>query len=102
RRHTRSDRDWSSDVCSSDLLDDALLDPAVEDGEAQLDAPEEIAPHPVGAGQIEIFLAAVEEIEDARVFEKPPYDRTHAYILGQRSEERRVGKESRTRRAAYA
>src|SRR2546421_7190590 len=21
RRHTRSDRDWSSDVCSSDLLD---------------------------------------------------------------------------------
>src|SRR5699024_11288695 len=25
RRHTRSKRDWSSDVCSSDLVDDALL-----------------------------------------------------------------------------
>src|SRR5438874_2172641 len=25
RRHTRSLRDWSSDVCSSDLLDAALL-----------------------------------------------------------------------------
>src|SRR5207247_5682335 len=28
RRHTRSTRDWSSDVCSSDLLDDdAFPDP---------------------------------------------------------------------------
>src|SRR5699024_11807945 len=26
RRHTRSKRDWSSDVCSSDLVDDAGLD----------------------------------------------------------------------------
>src|SRR5206468_5153261 len=26
RRHTRSDRDWSSDVCSSDLALRALLD----------------------------------------------------------------------------
>src|SRR2546421_7308776 len=25
RRHTRSDRDWSSDVCSSDLLDGQVL-----------------------------------------------------------------------------
>src|SRR5206468_9223251 len=25
RRHTRSDRDWSSDVCSSDLRADAVL-----------------------------------------------------------------------------
>src|SRR5258706_3342447 len=65
------------------LLDDALLHPAVEYGEAQLDSPEEIAAHPVGAGQIEIFLAAVEEIEDARVFEKPSDDRAHAYVLRQ-------------------
>src|SRR5437868_14657588 len=28
RRHTRSKRDWSSDVCSSDLLGGALLAPA--------------------------------------------------------------------------
>src|SRR2546421_9199344 len=27
RRHTRSDRDWSSDVCSSDLTSDTSADP---------------------------------------------------------------------------
>src|SRR3989440_4569413 len=27
RRHTRSDRDWSSDVCSSDLLNNGTSDP---------------------------------------------------------------------------
>src|SRR5699024_11757420 len=31
RRHTRSKRDWSSDVCSSDL--DGLADEALEDAE---------------------------------------------------------------------
>src|SRR2546429_4238161 len=32
RRHTRCSRDWSSDVCSSDLLEHALdlLQPAIE------------------------------------------------------------------------
>src|SRR6266581_46806 len=65
------------------FLDDALLDPAVEDREAQLDSPEEIASHPVGAGQVKVFLSAVEEVEDARVLEKPSYDRAHAYVLRQ-------------------
>src|SRR5260221_14384589 len=65
------------------FLDDALLDPAVEDREAQLDAPEEIAAHPVGACQVEIVLSPVEEVEDARVLEKPSYDRANAYVLGQ-------------------
>src|SRR5206468_8170441 len=27
RRHTRSDRDWSSDVCSSDLIEEGKLSP---------------------------------------------------------------------------
>src|SRR6266853_3919517 len=65
------------------FLDDALLDLAVEDGEAQLDAPEEIASHPVGTGKVEIVLSAVEEVEDARVLEEPSDDRAHAYVLGQ-------------------
>src|SRR3989475_1065568 len=65
------------------FLDHALLDPAVEDREAQLDSPEEIATHPVCAGQVEVVLSAVEEVEDARVLEKPSYDRAHAYVLGQ-------------------
>src|SRR5437879_5290790 len=54
------------------FLDDALLDPAVEDREAQLDSPEEIASHPAGAGQAKVFLSAVEAVEDARVLEAPP------------------------------
>src|SRR5207253_5024214 len=30
RRHTRWPRDWSSDVCSSDLVADEALDPVME------------------------------------------------------------------------
>src|SRR3989440_1710131 len=33
RRHTRSDRDWSSDVCSSDLTQQAKLLRVIETGE---------------------------------------------------------------------
>src|SRR5206468_6656660 len=31
RRHTRSDRDWSSDVCSSDLSDQPAADGTIYD-----------------------------------------------------------------------
>src|SRR5690349_25074628 len=58
RRHTRSLRDWSSDVCSSDLL--------IHHGLPLVDKP-----------------ARVDEVED------------------QRSEERRVGKECRSRWSPY-
>src|SRR2546421_12394418 len=34
RRHTRSDRDWSSDVCSSDLAAQGLAEPVQRDVEA--------------------------------------------------------------------
>src|SRR5699024_11740637 len=68
RRHTRSKRDWSSDVCSSDLP------PACKAGAL----PAELRPHRcymkmVGLGGLE-----------------PPTSRL-------RSEERRVGKECRSR-----
>src|SRR3712207_9231852 len=36
RRHTRYWRDWSSDVCSSDLLDQAFLGMAEVDGEGNV------------------------------------------------------------------
>src|SRR2546421_11023615 len=38
RRHTRSDRDWSSDVCSSDLLLDSFTGPVrtVQGGESHV------------------------------------------------------------------
>src|SRR5437773_5148797 len=45
--------------------------------------PEEIASHPVGAGQVEVVFSAVEEVENARVLEKPSYDRAHAHVLQQ-------------------
>src|SRR5262249_57072495 len=75
RRHTRLVSDWSSDVCSSDLM----------------------------------FLAEVEDLGNVRV--RDPRRQVglveeHALVLGvaaelgQRSEERRVGKECRCRGAA--
>src|SRR2546421_6351212 len=85
RRHTRSDRDWSSDVCSSDLFSTGV-------GGAfrgKWDAPE-------GNGTT---LAA--QLTNLRT--------GHAYINfhttqfggGERSEERRVGKECRSRWSPY-
>src|SRR5699024_11799363 len=72
RRHTRSKRDWSSDVCSSDL---ALFGREV----ALCDAG-------VGLGKTYAYLVAAILWMQQR-----------ALPLRQRSEERRVGKESRSR-----
>src|SRR5438105_10500562 len=90
RRHTRSTRDWSSDVCSSDLYalviltDEDLLARYVEDRGLvgnpvrQIDSPEELIellddlPAPVGL-----------------------------VTFDPRSEERRVGKECRSRWSTY-
>src|SRR5688572_33470284 len=65
RRHTRFDCDWSSDVCSSDLL------------ECRCSAHQGL---PAGGDPRQAFLAL---------------------LLRGRSEERRVGKECRSRWAAY-
>src|SRR3712207_7776269 len=70
RRHTRYWRDWSSDVCSSDL-----------DGD--------------GAG-LPVVSGAVDD-PSARAGLHPPA--LHPHPL--RSEERRVGKESRSRWSTY-
>src|SRR5207253_7260888 len=75
RRHTRWPRDWSSDVCSSDL-------PRREPAQGR---------HEIGAGD----PGAERPAEQTR----PPDDR-HAVRHAQRSEERRVGKECRSRWAA--
>src|SRR5438128_10846445 len=71
RRHTRCYRDWSSDVCSSDLIDD--LSPLAQR---------------VGPGVDERFVL--------QVLELVPGNR----VDYQRSEERRVGKECRSRGSA--
>src|SRR5690242_21759474 len=73
RRHTRLTCDWSSDVCSSDLLVGAAV---VEHWEAD-------------HGRDRVRAAAVEDLVRVRGG------------IGPRSEERRVGKECRSRWSAY-
>src|SRR5207249_8983207 len=87
RRHTRSKRDWSSDVCSSDLA----LDSVRLKGESlgfrlvgHVDSP--VAG---GSGTVEILAHLV---FDGRSEKLPQLGESRA-----RSEERRVGKEGRWR-----
>src|SRR5204862_5467649 len=94
RRHTRSLRDWSSDVCSSDLRG--------TDGAAPGEAIDRV-------GELAILLERDAEL--AQRFAHPPAQRPAGVArqaeqggsarLPQRSEERRVGKEWRTKWAAY-
>src|SRR2546428_3741279 len=72
RRHTRSDRDWSSDVCSSDLLKQGTGNPAgtelcVNENDGSVGVP----------------------------------DAGTDVTVNLRSEERRVGKECRSRWSPY-
>src|SRR5689334_25103484 len=81
RRHTRWNCDWSSDVCSSALLD------RVEQR--------------LRAAGIDLALAPVRhELVELAGAEVALGRAAVAQLAGIRSEERRVGKESRTRRAA--
>src|SRR5690349_22185925 len=83
RRHTRSLRDWSSDVCSSDLL-------VGTDGRDVVLA---------GAGG-DVLRDLVAEL----VLGQHGVVHLDAGVLGEavlRSEERRVGKECRSRWSAY-
>src|SRR5690606_40547701 len=75
RRHTSFSRDWSSDVCSSDLFPGARIHPSYEAllADPEVDAVYIATPHP-----------------------------GHAEWGIKRSEERRVGKEARRRLAANA
>src|SRR2546421_1482328 len=91
RRHTRSDRDWSSDVCSSDL--EGSL---VRDGETWKLAslPSDWMPPTIHA----LLSARIDRLEreDRSVLDP-------AAVVGHvfRSEERRVGKECRSRWSPY-
>src|SRR5947207_6854375 len=81
RRHTRSLCDWSSDVCSSDLMRSIVdLYRAVRARTMRIVAPLEIEDYVIQTAE----------------FMSPP--RWH---IGHRSEERRVGKECRSGWATY-
>src|SRR5207249_9706160 len=86
RRHTRSKRDWSSDVCSSDLVHKDL------GGNVALDRLRQRL-RKRGLQLMLDFVPNHTGLDHPWVENHPEY-----YIAG-RSEERRVGKESRCRRA---
>src|SRR3712207_6889792 len=88
RRHTRYWRDWSSDVCSSDLKSTMLrcingLE-TIDSGEIVFDG----APLPRGGKELQRTRAQI-----GMVFQQ--------FNLFPRSEERRVGKECRSRWSPY-
>src|SRR5207253_8365589 len=92
RRHTSWPRDWSSDVCSSDLL---RLTQLVEEllllarADASVDTP--------------LLASEVEAVPEESAHREPPVELDHAVLQMvrqlrrrlSRSEERRVGKEWR-------
>src|SRR5690606_39968021 len=88
RRHTRFSRDWSSDVCSSDLQVAQLLKP----GRHAL----EVGP---GEGEFLAELANRFGTVTALDLSKTMLERAQAFADEKRSEERRVGKECRARRS---
>src|SRR2546430_7553397 len=87
RRHTRFDCDWSSDVCSSDLVVPSLFQ--------DLEPLTNRAPPPTSRDPPE---------REARLLDFPPSTLAPASSPAprpRRSEERRVGKECRSRWSPY-
>src|SRR5690606_40164521 len=92
RRHTRFSRDWSSDVCSSDLLKQAAADFYKREYNVDIDPETEVAIlFGTKIGLVELPLALMNEGE-LMLLPDPGYP---DYLSGVRSEERRVGKECR-------
>src|ERR1700680_2062234 len=52
----------------------ARMQKAIFNWSDNLHAPIEVAGHPVGGSEVDLFVAVVPEIEDAGVLEKPPND----------------------------
>src|SRR2546429_4170360 len=90
RRHTRCSRDWSSDVCSSDL--DLTFDP--ESSFQKKKDPDALTDFRTPAFDLD------------NVYGRGPGDQPYMYLddgksFALRSEERRVGKECRSRWSPY-
>src|SRR5207249_7799454 len=101
RRHTRSKRDWSSDVCSSDLYESAAVRQAVVVSRLEwismFGDPNKCIPN---------VPATWLEAADAEACGKVAVKRRIHTAAGslwpaRRSEERRVGKEGRWEEARY-
>src|SRR5256886_11413361 len=88
RRHTRFDCDWSSDVCSSDLLVPC----------AERYTKISYSPEALDVLLVDLFLEAHRQAPREIVLD---LDATDTPLHGGRSEERRVGKECRSRWSPY-
>src|SRR5687768_17812969 len=90
RRHTRCSRDWSSDVCSSDLGRQGLLDEITwnENGWPSINGNR-------GPSTNEVIVISASALSFGDEFSAPKLRPEW------RSEERRVGKECRSRWSAY-
>src|SRR5204863_3251034 len=88
RRHTRSLRDWSSDVCSSDLSREAIT---------KLEEAMHLAPYEVSIlySLSRAYAQSGDEVRSREIFEQSERIRTKSARVEERSEERRVGKECR-------
>src|SRR5207253_7586100 len=95
RRHTRWPRDWSSDVCSSDLYE---LDGSVFGALSKRWDPASTTPtaEDFSVGVVGLSLAVAPRRAGRATIR---LDYGVPVTAGQRSEERRVGKECRARRA---
>src|SRR5206468_10056602 len=98
RRHTRSDRDWSSDVCSSDLFH------LQRSFKAVLGISPRAYADSCRMNQLKRNLQAGHSVTRAMYdagysSSSRLYERTASQLGMTRSEERRVGKEWRGRRA---
>src|SRR5690606_41149284 len=91
RRHTRCSRDWSSDVCSSDL-DRAAVDAMLGEVTADLGLPDVVMFNPSARVRGPFTELDPEAVKRALL--------VTCYGGYLRSEERRVGKEWRCRGAA--
>src|SRR2546430_3887822 len=89
RRHTRFDCDWSSDVCSSDLFGFEAKDTAGHI--ARMDSSPETGGENFGIRPMQMLLMGLGGCSGIDIVS----------ILKKRSEERRVGKECRSRWSPY-
>src|SRR5690606_39580372 len=87
RRHTRFSRDWSSDVCSSDLMMFPEMLISTESVFMQTESTNVLSLKPGVQSLKVVFIRAHQKL-------------TRTALLRRRSEERRVGKECRARRTA--
>src|SRR3989454_10861452 len=100
RRHTRLQGDWSSDVCSSDLSMDIRTESRNVTMVPQWQEEIEARLHDLQDGHNDILHARV-ILERNRHHNKGPRIAMARLVCNVRSEERRVGKECRSRWSPY-